>query len=445
MNDDNWNVSASNRPDYRNWFENSALVLPAIHSSYMNYSGKPDVNSKLIELGYRAFGSFNFLCEDGLYLYDAALYSAGGAELDIEKSKKQTPGIWDRRKDTTLLTDSGGFQVIQGIWSPKEYYEKRHQILAWQEEIGDVAIAMDVPTGCVGSEKAKSIETFDEALDWSKNNFEWQVKNRHPAKSRMLNVVQGLSVSGKNGVMRWYDEVKSFSDRSIWGDNAFDGWSFGGFARDTKAALPLISRMLQDGLLSKNSNHRWIHFLGVTSYERVATFTLLQRALRKVLADDQFTISCDSSNATFAVGKAGTYYTDARDKIATRKVLTARWFQPTCGKDCRTNCSESNPLCGPCLTDRIYQMIEMFGTSTLNFHMSLDMVFELVNFDDNSSGRLSPVGYLSYMFISMEMFLRHVYRRSNEIVAAKEGLVDQLVAAFKSETPESALAKIKLA
>jgi hypothetical protein len=87
----------------------------------------------------------------------------------------------------------------------------------------------------------------------------------------------------------------------------------------------------------------------------------------------------------------------------------------------------------------------MFGTSTLNFHMSLDMVFELVNFDDESSGRLSPIGYLSYMFISMEMFLRHTYRRSNEIVAKKTGVVAQLVAAFNSETPETALAKIKLA
>jgi hypothetical protein len=377
MDDGDWNVSVNNRPDYRHWREDNASVLPAIHSTFMAHSGKPAINTKLIELGYRAFGSFNYLCQDGLFLYDTALYSAGGAELDIEKSKIQTPGIWDRRNDTTLMTDSGGFQVIQGIWTPKEYYEKREQILAWQEEIGDIAIAMDVPTGCVGSAKAKCISTFDEALNWSKTNFEWQVKNRHPEKSRMLNVVQGLAADGHNGVMRWYDEVKGFCDRDNFGDNAFDGWSFGGFAaRNTPTLLRVISRMLDDKLLGKARNHRWIHILGVTAYERVATFTLLQRALRQVLDDEKFTVSCDSSNATFAVGKTGTYYTDAPHTISTRKVLTANWFQPTCGKDCRTHCTEDNPLCGPCLNDRIHQMIAMFGTSTLNFHMSLDMVFE---------------------------------------------------------------------
>ncbi|CAA7612007.1 conserved hypothetical protein [Candidatus Terasakiella magnetica] len=426
MNDDNWNVSVNNRPDYRHLREDNASVLPAIQSMFMNHSGNRDVNSKLIKLGYRAFGSFNCLCDDGLFFYDAALYSAGGAELDIEKSKIQTPGIWDRRNDTTLMTDSGGFQVMEGRWTPKEYYEKREQILAWQEEIGDIAIAMDVPSGSVNNRNAKCIETFDEALNWSKRNFEWQVKNRHPEKSRMLNVVQGLTTDGHNGVMRWYDEVKGFCDRDKWGDNAFDGWSFGGFAaRNTPTLLRVISRMLQDGLLGKDRNHRWIHVLGATAFERVATFTLLQRALRQVLGDDKFTVSCDSSNASITISK-GTYYTDTPNKISTRQLLNANWFQPTCGKDCRTHCTESNPLCRPCLEKREKDMTAMFGTSTLNFHMSLDHIFELVNFD-KSKGRPSPLGYLSYMFISMEMFLRHSYRRSAEVVAKKTGVVAQLV------------------
>lgn len=443
MDETDWEVSRTKRPDYRQWRKDHVTVLPAIHSSYLQYSGRDDVAAKLQEHGFLSFADFNFLSQDGLYLYDAALYSAGGADLDIESSRKFTPGIWDRRDDTTLISDSGGFQVYTGVWTPKDYYEKSEQILRWQEEISDIGIAMDVPSGCVNSRKAKSIETFDEALNWSKINFEWEVKNRNPSKMRLLNVIQGLETEGHNGVLRWYDEVKGYCDRSKWGAQAFDGWSFGGHAaRNTQAALRVISRMLQDGLLGKGSNHRWIHVLGVTSAKRVATFTLLQRALRKVLGDDGFTISCDSSNGCFAVGTKGNYYTDSSKGIIQKKVLHAQWFQPTCGKDCRIYCTADNPDCGPCIEQRIRYMVAMFGTSTINFHMPFEMVLDMVNYDEK--GRLSPLGYLTFMNISMEMFLRYAYRSSSKIVDAKAGMVDQLVAAFTSQTPESDLAKVKL-
>jgi hypothetical protein len=250
---------------------------------------------------------------------------------------------------------------------------------------------MDVPSGCVKSRKAKSIETCEEALCWSKTNFAWQVKNRNPSKMRLLNVIQGLETEGHNGVLRWYDEVKEYSDRRQWGEQAFDGWSFGGHAaQNTQAALLVISRMLQDGLLGKDSNHRWIHILGVTSAKRLATFTILQRALRKILGDEDFTISCDSSNGCFAVGTKGNYYTDSGKGIIQKKVLHAQWFQPTCGKDCRIYCTADNPDCGPCIDQRIFQMIAMFGTATINFHMPFGMVLDLVNYD--AKGRLSPLG-----------------------------------------------------
>ncbi|WP_043745264.1 hypothetical protein [Paramagnetospirillum magneticum] len=439
-----WDVSRNNRPDYRHWRKDHVTILPAIHSSYLQYSARNDVATKLQDHGFLSFADFNFLSKDGLYLYDAALYSAGGADLNVEKSRELTPGIWDRRDDTMLMSDSGGFQVLTGVWTPKDYYEKREQILRWQEEISDIGIAMDVPSGCVNSRKAKSIESVDEALFWSKANFTWQVKNRNPSKMRMLNVIQGLEIEGQNGVLRWYDEVKGYCDRRQWGERAFDGWSFGGYAaRDTQAALRVISRMLQDGFLGKHSNHRWIHVLGVTSAKRVATFTLIQKALRQILGDEDFTVSCDSSNGCFAVGTKGNYYTDGGRGIVQRKVLHAQWFQPTCGKDCRIYCTADNPDCGPCIEQRIRNMITMFGTSTLNFHMPFEMILDLVNYDE--AGRLSPLGYLAFMNISMEMFLRYAYRSSSKIVDAKAGVVSQLVAALKSETPESDLAKIKLA
>lgn len=236
--------------DYRHWRNDHVSVFPAIHSSFVNYSARSDVIAGLREAGFASFDAINYLSEDGLFRYDAALFSGGGAELDIQKSKAIHPSIWNRRADTVLMSDSGGFQVATGILAPKQYYEMREKITSWQEAISDIAIAMDVPTGSIGNRKAVCIDSFDECLTLTKDNFDWQVQNRNPKAARMLNVVQGLRAEGHEGALRWYDEIKGYCDRSKWGENAFDGWSFGGFAaQNTATALRVIARMLQDGLL----------------------------------------------------------------------------------------------------------------------------------------------------------------------------------------------------
>lgn len=429
--------------DYRHWRKDHVSVFPAIHSSYTNYSSRDDVDAALKAAGFSSFGAFNYLGDEGLFRYDAALFSGGGTELDIGKSQARYPAIWQRRDDTVLISDSGGFQVAQGQWTPKKYYENRERILAWQEAISDIAIAMDVPTFGVRNGNAVCIDSFDECLDWTKANFDWQVEHRNPKAARLLNVVQGITAEGHEGVLRWYDEIKGYCDRSKWGDNAFDGWSFGGLAaQNTPIALRVIARMFQDGLLGKDGNHRWLHILGVTKVERVASFTLIQRTLRKLLGDEDFVVSCDSSNATFN-NTVGTYFGEGPNGMLMRKVMNASWFQPRCGHDCDEHYSEGSQECTICLLDRHLDVARAMGTSALAEHMTLEKYIGLVNTD--AKGRLNAMGYTVFTFIGQEMFLRHVYGRSAEIVAEKIGLVDELVAAFKSETPDTALAKITLA
>lgn len=315
--------------DYRHWRKDFASVFPAIHSSFYAYSNRAAVLQTIKDHGFKSFDQFNYLGDEGLFRYDAALYSAGVTDINVERSRVKDWPIWKRRADTTVISDSGGFQVYKGIWEPGEYHEKRAEILAWQEAISDIAIAMDVPSGCVGSDAASSIETFDECLYWSKLNFEWQVKNRDPRKARMLNVMQGISEDGPDGALRWYDEVKGYCDRSKWGDNAFDGWAFGGMAvRTSSTILRTIARMLQDGFLGKETNQRWIHMLGVTGIQDVVFFTLLQRALRKILGDEGFTVSCDAASAHSNVGRRGTYYAEAADGFDNnRPVLNGNFFR----------------------------------------------------------------------------------------------------------------------
>lgn len=454
--------------DYRHWRKDHVSVFPAIHSSFVTYSGRPEVVDGLKEIGFPSFDAINYLSEDGLFRYDTALFSGGGAELDIEKSRTINASMWQRRDDTVLMSDSGGFQVAKGLWTPKVYYELREKITAWQEAISDIAIAMDVPTGSVGNRKAVCIDSFDECLSLTKDNFDWQVQNRNPKRARMLNVVQGLRAEGHEGALRWYDEIKSYCDRGKWGTNAFDGWSFGGFAaQNTATALRLIARMLQDGFLGKDSDHRWIHFLGVAAEKRVASFTLIQRALRQVLGDDGFTVSCDASNAGLAVGTKQMYYADGPGGIAQRKVLNARWFQPTCGRDCREHCDPEASACVVCAFDRQLDFMRAMGTCCLAEHLSFEAYVSLSTLSQRNISNalkeaekkgeevdpdlyhvfstLKPEGYALFTFISQEMFLRKVYGQSAKIVEAKAGLVDALAAALKSETPDSDLAKIALA
>ena len=453
--------------DYRHWRKEHVSVFPAVHSSYALYSGRPEVSAGLQELEFSSFDQFNYLGEDGLFRYDAALYSGGGAELDIAKSQQTTPMMWNRRPDTVMISDSGGYQVQKGLIHPKEYYDNRQRILDWQEAISDIAIAMDVPTGGVKSAKATALNSFDDCLKWTKANFDWQVQNRNPKSARMLNVLQGLSVDGPDGALRWYDEIKSYCDRSKWGENAFDGWSFGGYgAQNTNTALRVVARMLQDGLLSKDSNHRWLHFLGVAAPNRVASFTLIQRALRKLLSDEELTISCDASNASFLVGTKGRYFSEGPDGVIHRKMLNASWFHSSCGKDCEENYSKDKKECEICAWDRFLHYARHVGTSSLAGKLSYEAFTYLVDMDskkmkkdraeaalrneDIDTGdfgrysQLTPEGYVIYTFISQEMFLRDVYESSAKIVAKKAGLVDKLVAAFKSETPDTALSRIRL-
>ncbi|HVI51218.1 MAG TPA: hypothetical protein VM661_08425 [Candidatus Sulfotelmatobacter sp.] len=453
--------------DYRHWRKQHASVFPAVHSSFALYSGRPEVGVGLQELGFSSFDNFSFLGDEGLFLYDAALYSGGGAELDIGKSQKTTPMMWNRRPDTLLISDSGGYQVQKGLIQPQEYYNNRQRIQDWQEAISDIAIAMDVPTGSIKNTKATALNSFNDCLQWTKTNFDWQVENRHPQKARMLNVIQGTKADGPDGALQWYEAVKGYCDRSKWGENAFDGWSFGGQgARNTVTALRVIVRMLQDGLLGKDSNHRWLHFLGVASSNRVASFSLIQQALRKLLQDEDLTVSCDASNASFLVGQKNNFYAETPTGFRMKKVLNASWFHSTCGKDCEANYSKDSKECEICAWDRFLHYVRHLGSSSLAGKLSFEGFTSLVDldygkmqkereaaalrgedFDSDDFGRysrLTPEGYVVYTFISQEMFLRNAYEKAAEIVSHKAGMVDRLIAAFKSETPDTAVSKIRL-
>jgi hypothetical protein len=100
-----------------------ARFLPAISSIYTKFlSHDSAYNSKVTEERIpecfpHGLESLNFLNEDkGLFTYKWALYSAGHAMLDTEKSDKSEAQVQKRdRSKVTLVGDSGGFQVAKGV------------------------------------------------------------------------------------------------------------------------------------------------------------------------------------------------------------------------------------------------------------------------------------------------------------------------------------------
>ena len=109
--------------------------------------------------------SINWLNKkEGLFNYHWSLYSAGHAELDINKDAPKELMIRERdRENSWLLGDSGGFQIGKGVWEgdwkdpncPKAQ-KKREQVLAWMDAYMDYGMILDIPAWVFHTSRCKS-------------------------------------------------------------------------------------------------------------------------------------------------------------------------------------------------------------------------------------------------------------------------------------------------
>jgi hypothetical protein len=101
-----------------------AVFLPAISSFYSNYVGSQRY-SEAVELdripkGFeRGIEGMNWLNQQEAYFYYPwSLYSAGHANLDLNKFDAGEDMVRNRdRSKTVLLGDSGGFQIATAVWA----------------------------------------------------------------------------------------------------------------------------------------------------------------------------------------------------------------------------------------------------------------------------------------------------------------------------------------
>jgi len=297
-----------------------AVYLPAISSFYSTYVAKQRleefVPNDRIPAGFdRGIEGMNFLNpEQGYFTYKYGLYSAGHAQLDLQKSLTQESMIQQRdRGNTMILGDSGGYQIGKGVlkfdwlnFEGAEANKTRQKILEWLEVTADWSMMLDVPTwACDHVHSPKTgLKTFEDCLDKTKFNNKYFLDNRL-GQTKWLNVLQG---SDWDTAEKWYNGVKEFSDpNGPYAGKEAEGWAFGG-ANMCKMDITLkrLMTLREDGLL-KGKN--WIHFLGTAQLDWSCYLTLIQRQIRKHI-NEEITISFDCASPFIATAH-GLVYTNA--------------------------------------------------------------------------------------------------------------------------------------
>ena len=308
-----------------------AYFLPATSGFYSTFIGKQRygnyVGPARVPASFKSgVESLNYLEPDkGAFYYDHCLYSAGHANLDLNKMDESEDMFRNRNRSTSwVLGDSGGFQIGKGVWPadwknpncPKAQ-KKREQVLTWMDTLMDYGMVLDIPAWVARSpagRAATGINNYPEAVQGTYINNDWFINNRN-GNCKFLNVLQGENHQDADD---WYDRMKKYCDTKIYGDRAFNGWSMGGQNMcDIHLVLRRLVALRFDGLLEKGQ-HDWMHFLGTSKLEWATLLTDIQRAVRKY-HNENFTISFDCASPFLATAN-GQIYTNVETEDRTKWV-----------------------------------------------------------------------------------------------------------------------------
>ena len=305
------------KTDLTNEQNDYAVFLPAISSFYATFIGKQQVEEYVeyarMPKGIPEMEMLNFLNDvEGIFKYRWGLYSAGHANLDLTKDVAKENMIRNRGPHTTMLADSGGFQIAKGVWEadwsnpncPKaEKY--RSTVLKWLCQISDYSMTLDIPTWLINNPEAAdktNIRTYEDAVRATKYNHEYFMEHA-TNNAKFLNVLQGTNHTDAD---LWYEEMKEYNDPTKH-DNYFKGWAMGGAnMADPHLAIKRVVTLIHDGLLEEGK-HDWMHFLGTSKLEWAVLLTALQRAVRRT-HNPNFTISFDCASPFLATANGKIYY-----------------------------------------------------------------------------------------------------------------------------------------
>ena len=305
--------------------DNWALFLPAVSSFFIGGLGKQREGENYFDQSRIPAGlngdteCLNFLnSKEGIYTYKWGLYSAGHANLDINKDDPKESIIRKREKGTFLLGDSGGFQILKCQW-PADWKDpncpramkKRVEVLRWMDEYMDYGMCLDIPSQSLTTYHIKDpktgkslhgIKTIEDAITATHINNEYFINNRD-GRCKFLNVLQGRTHKQSDD---WYEEMKKYCDTNIYGDRAFNGWAFGGQNKiDVHLMLKRLVNIIHDGFLQEGK-HDLVHCLGTSILEYAVLFSDIQRAIRKY-HNPKLQITFDCASPFFGAAKGLAY------------------------------------------------------------------------------------------------------------------------------------------
>jgi hypothetical protein len=316
-------MAQSEQHDFTAAQNDYAIFLPAISSFYATFIGRQRheqyVDPARMPAQIQDMEALNFLNrQQALFPYQWALYSAGHADLDLTRANPKEDMLRDRDPTTTLLCDSGGFQIAKGVWEgdwransgcPRAQ-KKREAVLKWQDGLATYGLTLDIPTWTSqwpGSTARTQIHDYTDAVNATIYNNDYFIANRRGVAeggSRFLNVLQGANHSDADS---WYETMKHYSDPARYPGRHFDGWGMGGQNMcDVHLILRRLVALRYDNLLQPGV-HDWMHFLGTSKLEWAVLLTVLQRAIRRHV-NPRFTISFDCASPFLATANGQVYY-----------------------------------------------------------------------------------------------------------------------------------------
>ena len=290
-------------------WENFAVYLPAMQ---YHYASAVD-NNKLIK-GRNFPKSINLTDLDflnpksKLWHYGYALYSAG----QFTDARPKACAVSNRdRKHTTVLGDSGGYQIGKGTMRGTEHLKRaktsaevcelwrqsgdiRKWIVQWLEANSDYAMTIDMPLWAQFESNSKTPFhkcSVQELIDLSIGNLDY-IKRNARGKTKWLNVLQGTTPKDSK---QWWDAVKGYR---------MGGWALAGnvgWRGGLENVLYYVLTMRDDNAFDKGQD--WMHVLGVSQPTWAVLLTSIQRAIRQHCDNDKFRISYDSASPFQAGGR----------------------------------------------------------------------------------------------------------------------------------------------
>jgi len=301
-------MAEENNVENLNFDDEWAVFLPSISSLYSKLVSKGDSGIKRpVPANIGSIDGLDFFnSSKGLYRYDHALYSAGHAQLDIERSNVQESMIQNREPGRIIVGDSGGFQICSGVlklnWDDSEAIKETClKITRWLEHTADYSMILDMPTSGIFNEKAPTINTIEDCKSFTHANIKTMIEHRVPGKTDFLNVLQGRNAEEN---WDWYQEYKHYSDPAEYGDRRLEGWAFAGNSvRDMFSQLRILRDMGESGLLENTS---WIHILGVGKIKAGLAYTIIQKKIRERYGSN-VRLSFDAASPFVSVAKGRIY------------------------------------------------------------------------------------------------------------------------------------------